>query len=728
MSFDIVLTTDPDVLSGTAEGSSTVVGSVRGVGRICGAVEGSAECSATLGGVAQVCGAIEGEAILQIDVYGWIGKQPDVGNLIFIWPGTRATIPAGWEEEVQLIGRFPFVTDNDDAGSGLGGGTHVHPVSLVPHRVTSTAGTLDVWRNNESSMKGASAAVDHTHPTFYTMEETVNSGAANNTIPVNIRVIFIRCVIPGNTEAPIGAWGFCDRNDGVPAGWTLQNKPYLIAGAAAGQNSNLTPSASPSPHTHSENHGHQTQPSSATDSVLKVGEGIGISAGGHTHPFYMTPTTSDISGTGTPFQTYQKLALIKNDTGSPSLPDGILALMIGRESDRPGGWSVVEFASGFDLIMGVSSLANVGETGGSLGHQHEGAQHVHDRIVVGRAPAEVARNWEEGWEEESAAPAHDHSWSMAIYSIPRNTFGDPVPRSDYPPCRKVLLLKYSTAELSYFTGSIEGSASVVGTVLGTGKVSGAIEGSATVSGVIRGVGRIQGAITGTASVVGTVRGAALVSGAIVGSIVGESVVSGSVQATIVLTYFTGSIVGTAAVVGTVRGTGRVVGSIVGSCSLAARLYRWMAWNLVAKIRLALVRYEDRRNAVGWEPRYYIVSQDDVPMTTDRRVRIAAERRNSYLSICGYGPPTRFFDKDPEAVLDYVVDWAGELDSGDVIEESRWFVSPFGLTISEVAFGDDATIVWLSSGTLGVTYRVRNRITTSDGDVKRAAFDVFILDR
>lgn len=35
----------------------------------------------------------------------------------------------------------------------------------------------------------------------------------------------------------------------------------------------------------------------------------------------------------------------------------------------------------------------------------------------------------------------------------------------------------------------------------------------------------------------------------------------------------------------------------------------------------------------------------------------------------------FLLKDPEAVLDYAVDWGAEYLSGDVLTESSWTVSP-----------------------------------------------------
>ena len=71
-----------------------------------------------------------------------------------------------------------------------------------------------------------------------------------------------------------------------------------------------------------------------------------------------------------------------------------------------------------------------------------------------------------------------------------------------------------------------------------------------------------------------------------------------------------------------------------------------------------------------------------------------------------------FTKDPNATLDYKVDWTRWL-STDTILTSSWAV-PAGLTnVSDSNTTTSATIV-LSSGTQGTTYEVINSITTAGG--------------
>lgn len=69
-------------------------------------------------------------------------------------------------------------------------------------------------------------------------------------------------------------------------------------------------------------------------------------------------------------------------------------------------------------------------------------------------------------------------------------------------------------------------------------------------------------------------------------------------------------------------------------------------------------------------------------------------------------------KDPEAVLDYGLDWSAWL-NGDTIAASSWTV-PTGIVMDSHSYDTTHTTVWLSGGTLGATYALTNRITTAGG--------------
>lgn len=73
-----------------------------------------------------------------------------------------------------------------------------------------------------------------------------------------------------------------------------------------------------------------------------------------------------------------------------------------------------------------------------------------------------------------------------------------------------------------------------------------------------------------------------------------------------------------------------------------------------------------------------------------------------------------FIKDPDAVLDYTVDWTDWLGT-DTINTSTWIL-PVGATLvrdSDTKTGTSAT-AWLSGGTLDKNYSVINRIVTVGG--------------
>jgi hypothetical protein len=74
-----------------------------------------------------------------------------------------------------------------------------------------------------------------------------------------------------------------------------------------------------------------------------------------------------------------------------------------------------------------------------------------------------------------------------------------------------------------------------------------------------------------------------------------------------------------------------------------------------------------------------------------------------------------FTKDPDATLDYSVEWEQWLPPGDAIAASVWSV-PSGLVgVSEELSSTLATAV-VSGGTVGETYELVNRVTTTSGKV------------
>ena len=74
-----------------------------------------------------------------------------------------------------------------------------------------------------------------------------------------------------------------------------------------------------------------------------------------------------------------------------------------------------------------------------------------------------------------------------------------------------------------------------------------------------------------------------------------------------------------------------------------------------------------------------------------------------------------FEKDPDALLDYTVNWGDNWLGTDTISTSIWTI-PAGLHEVSNTFDDDEAIVWVSGGVSGQTYTMLNRITTAGGRI------------
>jgi len=88
---------------------------------------------------------------------------------------------------------------------------------------------------------------------------------------------------------------------------------------------------------------------------------------------------------------------------------------------------------------------------------------------------------------------------------------------------------------------------------------------------------------------------------------------------------------------------------------------------------------------------------------------------------------KIFEKDPDAKLDYGLDWSAWLD-GDTITASAWDADPSGLTLSQEAFGDTTAAVWVEDGVVGRKYNLTNRITTAAGRETERTFSLLIKEQ
>ncbi|MFN7399744.1 MAG: hypothetical protein ACK5SX_11965 [Sandaracinobacter sp.] len=90
-----------------------------------------------------------------------------------------------------------------------------------------------------------------------------------------------------------------------------------------------------------------------------------------------------------------------------------------------------------------------------------------------------------------------------------------------------------------------------------------------------------------------------------------------------------------------------------------------------------------------------------------------------------------FLKDPQALLDYRVDWGAALGPDAQIAASNWGVrpdEPGGLIVSSSGLAGAVASVRLGGGIAGHVYVVGNRVTLSDGVIDERSLTVRVEDR
>jgi hypothetical protein len=75
-----------------------------------------------------------------------------------------------------------------------------------------------------------------------------------------------------------------------------------------------------------------------------------------------------------------------------------------------------------------------------------------------------------------------------------------------------------------------------------------------------------------------------------------------------------------------------------------------------------------------------------------------------------------FTKDPDATLDYQINWATWLADDDTISNSSFISNSDDITVESSSFTDTTSTVWLSGGQAGSSYEITNRITTTLGRI------------
>ncbi|HEU0119019.1 MAG TPA: hypothetical protein VFQ91_00715 [Bryobacteraceae bacterium] len=83
-------------------------------------------------------------------------------------------------------------------------------------------------------------------------------------------------------------------------------------------------------------------------------------------------------------------------------------------------------------------------------------------------------------------------------------------------------------------------------------------------------------------------------------------------------------------------------------------------------------------------------------------------------------------KDPNATLDFVVDWTAWLD-GDMISAVTWMV-PVGITKTTQNNTDSTATVWLSGGSAKAVYPITCRVSTTAGRIEDFTFEILCAEK
>lgn len=87
-------------------------------------------------------------------------------------------------------------------------------------------------------------------------------------------------------------------------------------------------------------------------------------------------------------------------------------------------------------------------------------------------------------------------------------------------------------------------------------------------------------------------------------------------------------------------------------------------------------------------------------------------------------------KDPDATLDYAIDWSEWIASGDSLASAVWTVSGAD---SAVVLSNDAVVgsvatVWVAGGTAGRSYTLNCRVTTNAGGIDDRSVQLIIFNK
>jgi len=334
-------------------------------------------------------------------------------DVIFIWAGNHADIPAGWERVTALDGKYPKGSADGVNPNGTGGSaTHQHTGTTHSHTDSHTH-TISFAASNTLYNTGSTAAnnIDsHTHPDLTSgavvgggLSEVACTYSAVSNDPPYYSVIFIKPTAPKPSLPNLGVYLYdgsdtksghyvCDGSNSTP---NLVNK-YLKGAATnadAGATGGSTTNIHDLTHTHTvASHTHASATSGAAIGTRRLDGNSGdwgYAVYTHTHTVTISgATTNTISGTPqlttteTVEPAYRKLLTVQNRTGHGDIRLGMIGMWLGTLSSIPANYVLCDGANGTQDMRGkhlksTATTGEIGSTGGSNTHTHASQNHTH---------------------------------------------------------------------------------------------------------------------------------------------------------------------------------------------------------------------------------------------------------------------------------------------------------------------------------------------------------------
>lgn len=369
-------------------------------------------------------------------------------DITYVWPGTHASIPAGFVRNTTPDGKYVLgASIGNDGGSTGGSATHVHP-NASTHSHTFAGGAGIGSTTVPIGIAKGMTTVTHAHASLASNVTATTFGTASNDPPYH-EVIYIKSSGTNDVPAGVGAWF----DDTLPTNWNESDgggsRPDLrnlyLKGAGTGADSGAT-GGSLDAHGHTSNHGHASK-LSGKPSVTSLGPANSgtrsLATGLHTHAVTLNTASANVNNAdGQP--PYYKLVTAINETGGEDKPLNMIALWFLLETNIPSEWE--RFASIDDnFLKSASGVGEIGNTGGSDTHVHTCAAHNHGSTAG--TGAGIVKEWFSPVISLSTQ-AHTHVWTIgnATISVPAN-----VSKANYPSYVTGIFIKYVGPSFTPFT-------------------------------------------------------------------------------------------------------------------------------------------------------------------------------------------------------------------------------------------------------------------------------------